>query len=142
MLGEVIRVLTAADANSRSHYPTTLFRQSEAQAGRRTAHGVIYTAAVAAGLMTHQFTRWLRQQPVDPDLTLNLLASELTVTGLRVRMGPIHLLGSEKMRLMRLSKSAVHREETGLLTLDVPKGANSVEFLLGFLADLRPVEDD
>ena len=67
---------------------------------------------------------------------------ELTVTGLRVRMGPIHLLGSEKMRLMRLSKSAVHREETGLLTLDVPKGANSVEFLLGFLADLRPVEDD
>jgi transcription-repair coupling factor (superfamily II helicase) len=67
---------------------------------------------------------------------------ELTVTGLRVRMGPIHLLGSEKMRLMRLSKSAVHREETGLLTLDIPKGANSVEFLLGFLADLRPVEDD
>jgi len=67
---------------------------------------------------------------------------ELTVTGLRVRMGPIHLLGSEKMRLMRLSKSAVHREETGLLTLDIPKGANSVEFLLGFLAELRPVEND
>ena len=79
MLGEVIRVLTAADADSRRHYPTTLFRQSEAQAGRCTAHGVIYTANIAAGLMTHQFTRWLRKTPVDPDITLNLMESELVV---------------------------------------------------------------
>ena len=32
--------------------------------------------------MTQQFTRWLRKLPVDPDLSLNLLASELTVTEL------------------------------------------------------------
>jgi hypothetical protein len=31
----------------------------------------------AAGLMIHQFTRWLRDLPVDPDMTLNLLAGEL-----------------------------------------------------------------
>jgi sulfur carrier protein ThiS adenylyltransferase len=79
MLGEVIRVLAAADPGSRRHYPTTLFHQSEAQAGRCTAHGVIYTACIAAGLMTHQFTRWLREIPVDPDITLNLLAGELIV---------------------------------------------------------------
>ena len=79
MLGEVIRVLTAADADSRRHYPTTLFRQSEAQVGRCTAHGVIYTANIAAGLMTHQFTRWLRDIPVDSDISLNLLESELVV---------------------------------------------------------------
>ena len=79
MLGEVIRVLTAADSASRTHYPTTLFRQSEAQAGRCTSHGVIYTACIAAGLMTHQFTRWLRGLPVEPDVTLNLLAGELVV---------------------------------------------------------------
>jgi len=79
MLGEVIRVLTAADSASRTHYPTTLFRQSEAQSGRCTAHGVIYTACIAAGLMTHQFTRWLRDLPVEPDATLNLLAGELVV---------------------------------------------------------------
>ena len=79
MLGEIIRVLTAADLESRRHYPTTLFRQSEAQAGRCTAHGAIYTANIAAGLMTHQFTRWLREIPVDSDLTLNLLAAELVV---------------------------------------------------------------
>ena len=79
MLGEVIRVLTAADSVSRKHYPTTLFRQSEAQAGRCTAHGVIYTANLSAALMTHQFTRWLREIPVDADISLNLLESELVV---------------------------------------------------------------
>ena len=79
MLGEIIRVLTAADADSRRHYPTTLFRQSQAQTGRCTAHGAIYTANIAAGLMTHQFTRWLREIPIDSDLTLNLLAAELIV---------------------------------------------------------------
>ena len=34
MLGEVIRVLTVADDIGREHYPTTLFAQSEAHAGR------------------------------------------------------------------------------------------------------------
>ena len=79
MLGEIIRVLTAADSDSRRHYPTTLFRQSQAQTGRCTAHGAIYTANIAAGLMTHQFTRWLREIPIDSDLTLNLPASEFVV---------------------------------------------------------------
>jgi hypothetical protein len=30
--------------------------------------------------MLQQFARWLRDLPVEPDLSLNLLASELTVT--------------------------------------------------------------
>ena len=79
MLGEIIRVLAAVDAESRRHYATTLFRQPEAQTGRCTAHGAIYTASIAAGLMTHQFTRWLRDLPVDSDISLNLLAGELVV---------------------------------------------------------------
>ena len=37
MLAEVIRVLAVADDIGREHYPTTLFRQSEAQVGRCTA---------------------------------------------------------------------------------------------------------
>ena len=80
MLSEVIRVLAATNSGSRRHYPTTLFRQAEAQTGSCTAHGVIYTAAIAAGLMTHQFVRWLREQPVDADVSLNLSAMELVVT--------------------------------------------------------------
>ena len=79
MLGEVIRVLAVADEHGRDHYPTTLFPQSEAQPGRCTARSTIYTANIAAGLMLHQLARWLRGQPVDRDVSLNLLASELVV---------------------------------------------------------------
>jgi molybdopterin-synthase adenylyltransferase len=79
MLGEVLRVLTVAEAVGRDHYPTTLFAQSEAQAGRCTARSTIYAAGITAGLMVHQFTRWLRGLPVDRDTTLNLLASEWAV---------------------------------------------------------------
>jgi molybdopterin-synthase adenylyltransferase len=79
MLAETIRVLTVADQQGRSHYPSTLFQQAEAQTGQCTARSTIYSANIAAGLMLHQFARWLRGQPVDPDVTLNLLASELTV---------------------------------------------------------------
>ena len=87
MLGEVIRVLTVADEQGRNHYPTTLFQQSEAQPGRCTAKSTIYTANIAAGLMLHQFTRWLRGQAIDRDTTLNLLASELTQKKLKHMVG-------------------------------------------------------
>jgi hypothetical protein len=79
MLGEAIRVLVAADEAGRRHYPTTLFAGSEAQAGRCTARSTIYSANIAAGFMVCQFVRWLRGQPTDQDLSLNLLASELMV---------------------------------------------------------------
>ena len=80
MLGEVMRVLTVTGNDGREYYPTTLFAQAEAMTGSCTARGVIYTAAIAAGLMMGQFTRWLRGLPTDNDLSLNLLASEMTVT--------------------------------------------------------------
>jgi hypothetical protein len=79
MLGEVIRVIVATDQLGREHYPTTLFAASEAQPGRCTARSTIYTANIAAGLMLHQFCRWLRRQPVDSDTSFNLLAGELVV---------------------------------------------------------------
>jgi sulfur carrier protein ThiS adenylyltransferase len=79
MLGEVMRILTVADHHGRAYYPTTLFDSREAQAGECTSRGVIYTAAIAAGLMLGQFARWLRGIPVECDQTLNLLTSELTV---------------------------------------------------------------
>jgi molybdopterin-synthase adenylyltransferase len=79
MLGEVIRVLAVADDVGRGHYPTTLFAQSEAQQGRCTSRSTIYAATIAAGLMVHQFTRWLRGLPVDRDTSLNLLAGEWAV---------------------------------------------------------------
>ena len=79
MLGEVIRVLAAADAEGFSRYGGALFPQAEAQQGSCTSRSTIYAASVAAGLMVHQFTRWLRGVPVDCDTTINLLAGEWTV---------------------------------------------------------------
>jgi sulfur carrier protein ThiS adenylyltransferase len=81
MLGETIRVLAVGDDVGKLHYPTTLFTAADAHTGQCTARGTNYTAHVAAGLMVHQFVRWLRGQPLDMDLMLNLLASELTIPG-------------------------------------------------------------
>ena len=79
MLAEVIRVLAVAEGVGREHYPTTLFAQTEAEPGRCTARSTIYAASIAAGMMIHQFTRWLRGIPVDRDTSLNLLAGEWSV---------------------------------------------------------------
>ncbi len=79
MLGEVIRVIVAADTAGKDQYAQTLFPQSEAQRGRCASGSTIYAANIAAGIMVHQFTRWLRGIQVDSDTTLNLLAGEYAV---------------------------------------------------------------
>ena len=79
MSAEVVRVLAACDSESRQHYPTTLFAAEQAYQGACTARTTIYTANIAAGLMITQFTKWLRGLPVDLDISLNLLTSELQV---------------------------------------------------------------
>jgi molybdopterin-synthase adenylyltransferase len=79
MLGETIRILVASDPDSRNHYPSALFPQSQAYTGSCTSRGTWYAAAIAAGLMVHQFTRWLRDLPPDRDSCVNLLASEWSV---------------------------------------------------------------
>lgn len=79
MSAEVLRVLAAADEPSRKHYPTTLFASTEAYQGACTAKSTIFTANIAAGMMLSQFSKWLRQLPIDKDLTLNLLSAELSV---------------------------------------------------------------
>ena len=79
MSAEVLRVVTACDEKSRSYYPATLFAAEEAHAGPCTAKSTIYCANIAAGFMLAQFTKYLRLMPVDPDLQINLLASEINV---------------------------------------------------------------
>jgi molybdopterin-synthase adenylyltransferase len=80
MRGETIRVLTTTDEAGHTQYRATLFPQAEAQIGACTAQSAIYTANIAAGLMLHQFTRWLRGMQPDSDIMLNLLATELTMS--------------------------------------------------------------
>jgi len=84
MLGEVIRVLAAVDLASREHYAATLFPQQHAQVGTCTSRSTLYAASIAAGLLVHQFTRWLRGTPVCADSLLNLLSGEWTETAAEV----------------------------------------------------------
>ena len=79
MSAEVLRVITACDEMGRQYYPQTLFTAEQAHAGPCTAKTTIYCANIAAGFMLAQFTKYLRLLPVDPDIQVNLLASEINV---------------------------------------------------------------
>ena len=79
MSAEALRVITACDAKSREYYPQTLFSPEQAHIGPCTAKTTIYCANIAAGFMLAQFTKYLRLLPVDPDIQINLLASEISV---------------------------------------------------------------
>ena len=80
MLGEVMRILTVDDIAAADHYQASLFASSQAQQGACTSQSTIYTANIAAGLMVHQFSRWLRGLPLDRDASVNLLAGEYSVS--------------------------------------------------------------
>jgi len=79
MLGETIRLLTATTGNGMERYSESLFPQAQAQSGSCTSRSTIYAAGIAAGMMVHQFNRWLRDIPIDFDTTLNLLSCEIVV---------------------------------------------------------------
>jgi sulfur carrier protein ThiS adenylyltransferase len=79
MSAEVVRIITACDQKSRTYYPQTLFAQEQAHTGACTAKSTIYCANIAAGFMLAQFTKYLRMLPVDSDIQVNLLASEINV---------------------------------------------------------------
>jgi len=79
MSAEVLRILTAYNDESRNYYPTSLFNADEAFVGPCAAKTTIYCANIAAGLMVAQFTKHLRQLPIDADIQLNLLSSEISV---------------------------------------------------------------
>ncbi|QEF97872.1 Molybdopterin-synthase adenylyltransferase [Stieleria maiorica] len=80
MRGEVVRVLASDDPKHDEHYETTLFAAAEAHTGSCTTASTVYAASLAASLMVHQLTRWLRGIPVERDLSVNLLASEMMPT--------------------------------------------------------------
>ena len=79
MSAEVLRVITACNEEGRKYYPQTLFTAEQAHAGPCTAKTTIYCANIAAGFMLTQFTKYLRLLPVDSDIQVNLLASEINV---------------------------------------------------------------
>jgi molybdopterin/thiamine biosynthesis adenylyltransferase len=77
MAAEVVRVLAVPLTDDSAWYCGTLFNAAEAYPESCTARSTVYAANLAAALMVHQFTRWLRGIPTEPDQILNLLAGEL-----------------------------------------------------------------
>ena len=81
MLAEVFHVYAWFEGAPFEDYEQTLFAEEETIAGQCTASGTIYCAAMAAGAMAHQYTRWIRGVlPPDIDWSVALLSSELSVT--------------------------------------------------------------
>ncbi|MBA4107581.1 MAG: hypothetical protein C0485_17735 [Pirellula sp.] len=76
---QALRVLTAAGDVDHANDGRTPFPQTDAQAGACSAQGVLYGAAIAAGLMVHQLARWLREARLERDVALNLRAGECNV---------------------------------------------------------------
>ncbi len=79
MAAESLRIITVYNPESSEHYPTTLFSQDEAFRGKCTAKSTIYCANVISGIMVSQFAKYLRDVPVEPDISYNLTTNELTI---------------------------------------------------------------
>ena len=65
---------------------------------------------------------------------------EVTVARGMVKLAPLHLKTSQAMRLKRLFREAVYKEDLGEVFLPLKKKQNLVEGLIVFLRDLIPVE--
>jgi len=79
MQGEVFRVLTAYDKDSREHYVTSIFPEEETVQGSCTAKSTIYCASGLACFEIQAFTKWLRGIPPQKDVLVSLMSNEITV---------------------------------------------------------------
>jgi len=79
MAAETLRIITVT-LFDKEYYEKTLFNQNEAYRGSCTAKSTIYCANIAAGLMVAQFTKWLRDAPMDKDFNMNLFSMEFGIT--------------------------------------------------------------
>ncbi len=80
MSAEILRVLTYKATEDPKTYSDTLFDEADAYEGSCTAKTTFYSSSVVAGIMVGQFTKWLRDIPLYPDVRMNLLSLEIGVT--------------------------------------------------------------
>ena len=80
MAAETLQVYTVYDEESEKTYSKSLFTDEEAYQGTCTAKSTIYCANIAAGLMTSQFTKHLRDFPLDKQINFDIFSNELNVS--------------------------------------------------------------
>ncbi len=66
--------------------------------------------------------------------------TDMQITNDQARLAPIDLKLSGAMRLKRLSKGALHKEDFRQLVVPIPRGKDAATFLVGFLDELIPPE--
>jgi hypothetical protein len=60
------------------------------------------------------------------------------IVGNQARLGPLGLKFSEEMRLRRLSRDAIYKEDQQQVVVPIKRGADPALFLTGFLQQLVP----
>ena len=63
---------------------------------------------------------------------------DVQIVGQQARLGPLNLKFSEEMRLRRLSRDAIYKEEQQQVVVPIKRGADPALFLTGFLQQLVP----
>jgi len=86
--------------------------------------------------------------PAERLLTIGLLRAEchrtgvrdVSITGNQARLAPLRLRASEVMRLRRLARDAIYKEEAGQLVVPLRRGDDPAARLVALLTELVPAE--
>ena len=63
---------------------------------------------------------------------------DVSIVASAARLGPLALKVSEGMRLRRLSRKAIYKDDAEQLVVPLPHGQDPAMFLVGFLRELIP----
>ena len=63
---------------------------------------------------------------------------DVSITGVQARLAPLKLKVSETMRLRRLSRNAIYKEDQDQLVVPIERGREPAEFLVALLRELVP----
>jgi transcription-repair coupling factor (superfamily II helicase) len=66
---------------------------------------------------------------------------DVSIQSNAARLAPLRLKVSESMRLKRLARTALYKEDLEQLVLPIPRGKDPATYLVGFLRELIPVDD-
>ncbi len=66
--------------------------------------------------------------------------TDLQITSNDARLSPVELKLSHTIRLKRMSKGAIYKEDLEQLVVPLPRGRDAAAFLVGFLDELIPTE--
>ncbi|RLD68822.1 MAG: ThiF family adenylyltransferase [Bacteroidetes bacterium] len=77
MAAESLQVYTSYSPMTQTSYKESLFSDEEAYQATCTAKSTIYCANIAAGMMVSQFTKWLRDFPLNTYVSFDIFSNEM-----------------------------------------------------------------